>query len=63
MNESFASWMIAGGRRGQAEERHLQHLAAIRASREAATDRPGLIDRVRARFGTPVASAVDGCVA
>jgi hypothetical protein len=64
MNDSFASWMIAGGRRDNATARHTAHLVAIRVSRAAAkADRPGLVDRFRVRFGLAASPAVDCCAA
>jgi hypothetical protein len=63
MNDSFASWMIAGGRRADAEARHTEHLVAIRAARASAkADRPGLVDRFRGRLGF-AASPVADCPA
>ncbi len=60
MNDSFASWMIAGGRRGAVAVRHTEHLIALRDAREAArADRPGIVDRVRARFGTSTSPVAD----
>ena len=60
MNDSFASWMIAGGRRGAAAARHTEHLIAIREARDSAkADRPGILDRVRAHFGASTSPVAD----
>jgi hypothetical protein len=64
MNDSFASWMIAGGLRGDEDARHTEHLVAIRAAHESAkAGRPGIVERFRVRFGLAAAPAVDCCVA
>jgi hypothetical protein len=64
MNDSFASWMIAGGRRGAVAVRHTEHLIAIRAARESAkADRPGIVERLRGRFGVAASPACDSCAA
>jgi hypothetical protein len=66
MYDSIAAWMIAGGVRSETADRNLSHLVAIREASLAVAARPGLLDRFRARLGTPsqnAAPAVDCCAA
>jgi len=67
MNDSFASWMIAGGPRiDEHDQRTVSHLVAIREMRESASAaQPGLVARIRSRFAAPQATAdsLDCCPA
>ncbi len=65
MPDSIAAWMISGGLRNDADDRRIRHLVAIGESRDPArAGRPGIIDRVQARFATPKATpATDCCTA
>jgi hypothetical protein len=75
MNQSFGSWMLTGGIRGELHEdaRHLEHVRAIRELRsERATARraarsaafTAALTSLRARFaGEPAAIAPDCCPA
>ena len=53
MYDNVAAWMIAGGLRAELrDQRATSHRVALRESRRAAkAERPGVIDRMRARFG------------
>jgi hypothetical protein len=65
MQETFASWMIAGGPFTDEHDQRIAHLVAIRERRQAErAERPGLLDRVRSRFGiASPAETLDCCVA
>lgn len=65
MHDNIAAWMIAGGSRTDEHDQRIGHLVAIREARRAARgERPSLVERLRARFGMPIAtSAADCCAA
>lgn len=63
MYDNIAAWMIAGGLRAELQDqRGTRHRIAIREARRAATaERPGVLDRMRARFSTANASSTLDC--
>jgi hypothetical protein len=63
MYDSIAAWMIAGGLRAELQDQQGSgHRIAIReARRTAKAERPGVLERMRARFGIANAGPTVDC--